>query len=262
MVFSDIFSSTFLISLAITLFVASMLYIYISNKFAEQNHKINSMFSLISTMAEEQQYFRAKIAGKEIQLQKGVIEQDYCEENNDLISVSDNQDDEDSEYSSESDSEYDDDDEYNVDEEQANNSNNIDILNLGLINHENLGLNDEDIMNNNDNNIVEDNLQHLEINMEHHSDNDNDSASTINLNTIKTIHLEIENPVSHELDLSSELNVDDHDNNTINTLDTHSKHEYKKLSLNKLREVAVEKGIIQDASKLKKNEILKLLGDE
>jgi hypothetical protein len=34
------------------------------------------------------------------------------------------------------------------------------------------------------------------------------------------------------------------------------------MSLNKLREVVVSKGVTLDASKLKKNEILKLLGDE
>ena len=45
--------------------------------------------------------------------------------------------------------------------------------------------------------------------------------------------------------------------------DSHtSKTDYKKMSLNKLRETAVSKGLISDASKLKKNEILKLLGDE
>jgi hypothetical protein len=34
------------------------------------------------------------------------------------------------------------------------------------------------------------------------------------------------------------------------------------MSITKLREVVVEKGIIADASKLKKNDLLKLLGDE
>ena len=41
-----------------------------------------------------------------------------------------------------------------------------------------------------------------------------------------------------------------------------TKPEYKKLSLNKLRDVVVSKGLVSDASKLKKNDILKLLGDE
>ena len=35
--------------------------------------------------------------------------------------------------------------------------------------------------------------------------------------------------------------------------------DYKKLSLNKLRSIVTEKGLVTDASKLKKHELLKLL---
>jgi hypothetical protein len=35
--------------------------------------------------------------------------------------------------------------------------------------------------------------------------------------------------------------------------------DYKKLSLNKLRSIVIEKGVVTDASKLKKHELLKLL---
>jgi len=221
-------------------------------------------------MAEEQQYFRVKLVGKgspinELQSGHQLIEEDA---NEDLISVSDNQDDDDEdegEYSEESASECDedDDDEYNVDEEQhVENSNNIDILNLGLINHDNLGLDDNQQSDENNMLDLNDGNEDFDLSNEQL---DSDSTSTIDLNNIKTIHLE-EVITLDEPDLSSEFNMDDHDNdhdnNTINTFDTHSKQEYKKMSLNKLREVAVEKGVIQDASKLKKNEILKLLGDE
>ena len=41
-----------------------------------------------------------------------------------------------------------------------------------------------------------------------------------------------------------------------------NKEDYKKLSLNKLREAVIEKGLIADSSKLKKNELLKLLDAE
>ena len=40
------------------------------------------------------------------------------------------------------------------------------------------------------------------------------------------------------------------------------KIDYKKMSLNKLRDVVTKKGLVVDASKLKKNDILKMLGDE
>ena len=38
--------------------------------------------------------------------------------------------------------------------------------------------------------------------------------------------------------------------------------DYKKMTLNKLRSVVIEKELVADSSKLKKNELLKLLGVE
>jgi hypothetical protein len=38
--------------------------------------------------------------------------------------------------------------------------------------------------------------------------------------------------------------------------------DYKKLSLNKLKSIVVERGLVQDSSKLKKHELLKLLNVE
>ena len=40
------------------------------------------------------------------------------------------------------------------------------------------------------------------------------------------------------------------------------KDDYKKMSLNELRKLVCEKGLAKDASKLKKNELLKMLGAE
>ena len=48
----------------------------------------------------------------------------------------------------------------------------------------------------------------------------------------------------------------------INLEENIENHDYKKFSINKLRNIVVEKGLSTDASKLKKNEILKLLGAE
>jgi hypothetical protein len=52
---------------------------------------------------------------------------------------------------------------------------------------------------------------------------------------------------------------------SINITLEETKHEsldYKKMGLPKLRSVVTEKGLTSDASKLKKNELLKLLGIE
>jgi hypothetical protein len=94
------------------------------------------------------------------------------------------------------------------------------------------------------------------------------------VNDIKSIHLA--EPINMHLDELTAVDI----NNDLKTIsismtdigmnindlgDETNKHksvDYKKMSLIKLRDVVVEKGIIPDASKLKKNELLKLLGEE
>ena len=92
---------------------------------------------------------------------------------------------------------------------------------------------------------------------------------------IKTIHLE-EPIVFEETELHEEPNLDLNitdgsisflknvnmsdlgENDELHT----AKTDYKRMSLNKLREVVVSKGVVSDATKLKKHELLKILGDD
>ena len=50
---SDIFNPTLLIFLGITLLIIALLIVYFESKMREQNHKISSMLSLVSSLAEE-----------------------------------------------------------------------------------------------------------------------------------------------------------------------------------------------------------------
>ena len=50
---SDIFTPSVVISLAISLLLIGLFGLYVSNKMNEQNHKLNSMFDLVSTLANE-----------------------------------------------------------------------------------------------------------------------------------------------------------------------------------------------------------------
>ena len=50
---ADLFNPTFLIILGILLLVAALLVIYVESKMRDQNHKIASMLSLVSTLAED-----------------------------------------------------------------------------------------------------------------------------------------------------------------------------------------------------------------
>ena len=61
---SEIFSTSFLVSIAVCLILVGGLFAYFNYRFSEQNHKMQSMLGLVSTMAEEMQYFRSKLTNK------------------------------------------------------------------------------------------------------------------------------------------------------------------------------------------------------
>jgi hypothetical protein len=68
----------------------------------------------------------------------------------------------------------------------------------------------------------------------------------------------LEETIQEPLNISADLKTI-----SINLEDTHSDSlDYKKLSLPKLRSIVSEKGLASDTSKLKKNELLKMLGAE
>jgi hypothetical protein len=90
-----------------------------------------------------------------------------------------------------------------------------------------------------------------------------DTITISEIGNTKTINL-TEDISSFEITSKSLENINDIDISIKLTNDYAEKDkvDYKKMSLNKLREVVVEKGVVVDASKLKKNDILKMLGAE
>jgi hypothetical protein len=64
---SEIFSTSFLVSIAVCLILVGGLFAYFNYRFSEQNHKMQSMLGLVSTMAEEMQYFRSKLTNKSVE---------------------------------------------------------------------------------------------------------------------------------------------------------------------------------------------------
>ena len=49
----DIFSTSFLITIGITILALCLMFLYFSQKFSEQDHKLSSMADLVTTMAHE-----------------------------------------------------------------------------------------------------------------------------------------------------------------------------------------------------------------
>jgi hypothetical protein len=236
-------SVPFLITLGITLLLVGIVGVFFTQRLQEQNHKINSMVGLVSTMAEEVNYLRSRL------IQIGGVPaptadsgmQNYSlfdSDTNKLIEVSDGEEDEDDE-SSESGSDDDDSESEsgsdNESEANADNSANIKVINI----HESSApetfaedLNDSE------------------------SDGESDDSKSESSESNESINL-VEIDSSNDLDALN-ISLGNSDDKHINV--DLSITDYKKLSLNKLRSIVQEKGLSDDANKLKKPELLKLLG--
>jgi hypothetical protein len=261
MVFSNLFSSSFLFNIAIFILIGCIL-AYVNYKMTEQDHKLNSMIGLISTMAEEMHFFRSKLHNNNNNNMNDVPATDKFQfasqllGGSELIEVSDNEYEEDLD---EEDLDEDDLDEEDLDEEDLDE----DDLDEDDLDEDDL---DEDDLDENE--MIQLSLENLNEPLENTDivdleDINNDFEQN---KSIKTIHLE----QTFDLEETNLISLNDNeikeDNNFLknintNDLDEDSKTDYKKMSVNKLREIAINKGFA-DTSKLKKNDILKMLGEE
>ena len=118
MALSDIFTVPFLVSLGITLLLVGLLGMFFVQRLQEQNHKMASMLGLVSTMAEELNFIRGRMQMMAYIPQTGGIPVSHehtlsqKSESDNLIPVSDGDNDSDSEEDNDaSDDEDDEDDE-------------------------------------------------------------------------------------------------------------------------------------------------------
>ena len=274
MLLSEIFNMPFLIYLGIFLILIGLIGLYFNQKINEQNHKISSMFDLVSTMAEEMNYMRNRIQPVQYnvpvhlqkEIQKNTQNEDLQLLRNNLIQVSDNED----ESSDDEISEYDDDS--SSDDESVDDENNdielneeIKIINIddgeSIFNLQNeiTSLSKEEINDSNtssDNELEDDNeLEHdnefcdfdedddelNENKNQHNENNDDDDDEKLK----KSINNSLFKKINIDISAINDENID-----------------YKKFPLNKLRQIVSEKKLSTDPSKLKKNELLKLLNVE
>ena len=289
MAISDILSTSFLFSIAIIIILIGGVFAYVSYRMGEQDHKLNSMIGLVSTMAEESQFFRSKLNMLQQKLSTKdlpVVDQvQYASQmmvggQDELINVSDDEeDDSDDDESDESDDlEEEDleDEEEDLEDEDLEDDESDDLEDKDL---EDDDLEDKDLEEGRGEHIKRLNLTSaidespVKISYEEIDEDNNSFKETNNLvfDDIADFEATLEEA---DIQLLAEDTKDDDNflkNVSITGLDNgilsleeivSNKNDYKKMSLNKLREVVVSKGVTSDASKLKKNEILKLLGDE
>jgi len=297
MAISDFISTSFLFSIAIIVILIGGIFAYVSYRMSEQDHKFSSMLGLVSTMADEIHELKYK-AVVPVNQQQQQQDEKYNYEDDDeevglkkhslggktinLIHVSDDEEtssetehETDSETDAE-DSEADDDEsvsevESEADESVSETDDLEDNINLDINLDNDINILDLEDMSND---ITEEADEIDKTNDELVDLGDVNESTDVAVNDIKSIHLA--EPINMHLDELSPVEI----TNDLKTIsismtdigmnindfgDDSNKHksvEYKKMSLNKLRDVVVEKGIIPDASKLKKNELLKLLGEE
>ena len=280
MAISDILTVPFLVSLGITLLIIGVVGMFFVQRLQEQNHKISSMFGLVSSIAEELNYLRSRLRSEPHQFSHdsqsgGVINLDnnvsdinmnaFGEPN--LIPVSDD-DDSDSEVDLDEDSEDDSDDdnsEYDREEDSNENNRTIKVINFGeLLTATNELECAEELINNNDYNegaSEDEDLDELnEVDLDADADADADADELDDVEELDDNDSE-DNAEDKTLDLESIKKIDisnleDSPNKKSSSID------YKKLSLNKLKEIALSKGLITENSKATKGGILKLLGVE
>ena len=287
MAITDIFSTSLLISLAICLLLVGSVFMYFNQKIAEQNHKITSMFDLVSTMAEEtnsvkyhiqmvasrvgipiamQQPYPQQQSGISMTEMNGGLGQSNKPFNN-LIAVSEGEDEDEDEDEDEEDDEDDEDDEEDDDDEDDEDEEDDEDDEEDDDDEDDEDEADEDDHSDDDN-------QDIKINEEDGYDLDIENLENLNFESVADLPSEVSESLTESdmknlktinINISStdnendEEELDSEDISDVNNIKNIEVLDYKKLSLNKLRSIVTEKGIVTDASKLKKHELLKLL---
>jgi hypothetical protein len=268
MTLNDLLCPKFVIILGTILLACAIIVLYFERKSKEQNHKINSMLSLVSTLAEDLNNYKVGLnnlsmmvvnnqspnVGSGLSMNGGDSNENSNKNGNenDLINVSDDDnecdddDDDDDEGDDDDDSDEsgddsgDDDDDSDSDNDEADVDANLDA-NLDAIKVSETFDIDETIK------VMEFDVENL------NTDTADSDSNTIDRNLDNSDSVKVLKIDDLLLDETTTTNVD-----SIEVLDS-DEVDYKKMSVGKLRSIASEKNSGEDYSKMKKTELLKIL---
>ena len=276
---TDLFNPTFLMFLGILLLAIALLVLYFESKFRDQNHKISSMLSLVSSLAEELnsnklmvnhltmmgagnlQSVTSQHIGKKPETQPSnlIDVSDDDDDDDDDDDVDDDDEDDDDEDDDDEDDDDDDDDEKNGFTLEENNviqiGEDVKILKINISEYNND--NDDDVENELDKNV--DNLDDLD---ELVSDSGSSKSDREENNTEEFLSLDYNNIEELENTLTEEkVSLFDLKSINMSSLEEESKEiiDFKKMSIPKLRSIVSERGLSTETAKLKKSDLLKLL---
>jgi hypothetical protein len=280
---SNIFSIPLLIYLGITLLIIGFVSVFFMQRLNEQNHKLVSMLTLVSTMAEEINAMRFHFTntnvggGSSSSFEQNQNVSPFSLRNStDKIAVSDDEyEDDDSNEDDNSDGDSDSDSECDNDNDDRNDGNNevnlvesvndastIKIINVfGL---EELDLHAVDESEESDNDDLDDQMSSSE-------DEELNEAKIKMIMTNVVSHLEEKTVVEESVEPNVEVVLDEVVLSADFLKTIHIGEEkledknidpenYRKMNIQKLRQIVQEKELSIDTQKLKKPELLKLLG--
>jgi hypothetical protein len=251
---SDIFTPSVVISLAISLLLIGLLGLYVSNKMNEQNHKLNTMFDLVSTLANELQMVRSQPAVGSMgspSIGGGggrMYEKPEVANTNHLVNMIDVSDDSDSS-GDDSDGDSDCDGDGDCDGDDENDGNDEEDSDDGSDD----GEEDSDGDSDGDDDEGENDARSDKAIIVSESLDDALFEELANLDDIVLGETTIERVKTPETTTTPTPA------NTSSVKNLNVVFDYKKASLSKLREIVEQKGLSSDTSKLKKQELLKML---
>jgi hypothetical protein len=269
----SLFNSTSLVFLGVLVLVSALLFIYFENKAKEQNHKISSMLSLVSSLTEEVHSIRRHIQSttqtggmikQNNQYYENVVnddgDDDDGDDDDDLVSVSDDDgEDDDGDDDDDDDDDDDGDEDDDGDDDDDDDDNKFDIL-------EEMGSNVIEI---GGNVKVLTLLQPIELVSDGEDNDGEDNDCEDNDDEDDNTEFDADDVLDDDLGSSEDEADKDKKEVTedVKMFDLKSIHleepaivDYKKLSIGKLKTVVAEKGLASDTSKMKKQDLLKLLG--
>ena len=253
---SDIFTPSVVISLAISVLLIGLFGLYVNNKLNEQNHKLNTMFDLVSTLANELQMVRsqppvgmgsASMGGGGSSGSGRVYEKPEVANTNHLVNMIDVSDDSDS-GGDESDGETDE------GAESGDDSGSDDDDNNEGEGEEGSGSDGDDEESDGDSDGDDDGEHDARSDkaiVVFESFDDAHFEELANFDDIVLGETNVERVKTPEATTTPA--------NTSNVKNLNVVFDYKKASLSKLREIVEQKGLSSDTSKLKKQELLKML---
>jgi len=217
------FTIPYITFLGLTLLLIIGITILLIRRMNNQNQKFSSIIGVVTTMADELKNIKSFISNGFTSKPKDVKEIHL--QNTNLIHVSDDEDDDDESEEEESEEEESEDDEEDDEEDEEDEQENKIIE-------------------------VSDDIKYIQI--DEVKQNDEDIISDI-------IQGAFENIVLEEKESTEDVVIVDQ-----STEETPIKEEldYKKLPLQKLRSIVLKKKLVEDSSKMKKNELLQLLEKE